>query len=195
MKNEIISQNTKKALAASLKKIMQKKSFSKITVSEIAQDCGVNRNTFYYHFEDIFALLHWIFTEEAIEMIKQFNLLIDYEDAIRFIINYVENNSYIINCAYDSIGRDELKRFFSADFTSITASVIHGSEKRTGKQLEPEFREFLTKFYTEAVAGILVDFVKDKDIYDHEKIVQYLSSIVKNGLKQLEKGDGPEAGH
>ena len=43
MKREDISRQTKQTLAASLKKIMGKKPFSKITVSEITQDCDMNR--------------------------------------------------------------------------------------------------------------------------------------------------------
>ena len=112
MKNEDISMATKKALAASLKNAMRKKAFSKITVKEIITDCGINRNTFYYHFTDIYDLLHWMLEEEAIDVVKNFDLLVDYEEAIRFVMNYVDENDYIISCAYDSIGRDEMKRFF-----------------------------------------------------------------------------------
>ena len=101
MKHEITTYNTKRTLADSLKKIMKNKSFAKITVSEIIADCGVNRKTFYYHFEDIYALLKWMFEEEAIEVVKHFDLLIDYEEAIRFVMQYVDENNYIISCAYD----------------------------------------------------------------------------------------------
>ena len=57
MKHAESSLKTKKALASSLKKVMAKKPLRKITVTEIVNDCNVNRKTFYYHFEDIFALL------------------------------------------------------------------------------------------------------------------------------------------
>ena len=57
MKHEEISLNTKKALAEALKLAMKKKPFQKITVSELIEACHVNRKTFYYHFEDIYALL------------------------------------------------------------------------------------------------------------------------------------------
>ena len=66
MKHEITTLNTKKMLAASLKKHMGKKPLSKITISEIIADCGVNRKTFYYHFEDIYTLLKWMLEQEAI---------------------------------------------------------------------------------------------------------------------------------
>ena len=40
---------TKKALAASLKKLLEQKPFAKITVTDITEDGEVNRHTFYYH--------------------------------------------------------------------------------------------------------------------------------------------------
>ena len=56
-----MSQITKKALAASLKKLSGRKSLDKITVIDLAEDCEINRQTFYYHFKDIFDLVEWIF--------------------------------------------------------------------------------------------------------------------------------------
>lgn len=112
MKQEEITLSTKKALAASLKKQMKKKPLKKVTVSDLITDCNVNRKTFYYHFEDIYALLKWMLEQEAIEVVKQFDLLIDYKDAILFVLDYVEANAHILGCAYNSMGRDEMKRFF-----------------------------------------------------------------------------------
>ena len=162
MKHEITSLNTKRIFAESLKRIMRKKNFSKITVSEIVADCGLNRKTFYYHFEDIYALLKWMFESEAVEVVKQFDLIVDYEEAILFIMDYVEENDYIISCAYDSIGRDEMKRFFYTDFKEIGFSIISSAEKETGKELDEDYRNFLCSFYTEAIAGILIDWIKDR---------------------------------
>lgn len=88
MKHEITSLSTKKTLAESLKRFMKTKSLSKITVSEIATDCGLNRKTFYYHFENIYSLLKWIFENEAIEAAKHFVLTLDYEKAILFVMDY-----------------------------------------------------------------------------------------------------------
>ena len=70
-----ISLKTKQTMVASLKKFMETKPLSKITVSEICKDCGFNRKTFYYHFEDIYDLLRWMLEQEAIIAVKKFNLL------------------------------------------------------------------------------------------------------------------------
>jgi len=187
MKHEEISLNTKKALSESLKKAMEKKPFQKITVSELIQDCNINRKTFYYHFDDIYALLKWTFETEAIEVVKHFNLLVDYEEAIAFIMDYVEQNRYMLNCAYDSIGRDELKRFLFADCQELTISIIHYAEKTVGKNLEPDYKEFLSLFYSEAIAGIIIQRIKNPNGPDRETGIRYISNTIIESLTAIVK--------
>ena len=67
---------TKKALVDSFGKILAKKPFSKITVSDITNECGVSRMTFYYHFKDIYDLLEWTF-ETQLEKAIQGNYTYD----------------------------------------------------------------------------------------------------------------------
>ena len=182
MKHTVTTYNTKKMLADSLKRAMKQKSFSKITVSEIIQDCGVNRKTFYYHFEDIYDLLKWIFENEAVEVIKHFDLAVDYEEAILFVMDYIEKNDYIINCAYDSIGRDEMKRFFYADFIEMISDVISNGEKEAGKCLDKDYKNFLCNFYTEALAGMLIDWIKNRDERSQKQVIDYLSKTLKGSI-------------
>lgn len=187
MKNELISQNTKKALSSALKEAMRHKAFSKITVKEIIEHCDVNRNTFYYHFDDIYALLRWTLEEESINIVKQFDLLVDYEDAIRFIMDYIEQNDYIINCTYDAIGRDEMKRFFYSDFITIVSTVINNADKKATTHLEPDFIDFLADFYTEALAGTLINWAKNHLSLDKEKTISYLKQIIQISLSHFER--------
>lgn len=186
MKHEITTYHTKQLIANALKALMRTKPFSKITVSEIVTTCKINRKTFYYHFEDIFALLKWMFEEEAIEVIKHFNLLDDYEDAIRFVMQYVDENDYIISCAYDSIGREEMKRFFYTDFVGVVTSVIDAAEENLGKNFTPAFKQYVAQFYTEALSGMLIDWAKARDKNDRETVVGYLTAIIGLALKSME---------
>ena len=60
-----MSQVTKRALEASLKHLLLQKPLNKITINDIAEDCGINRMTFYYHFKDIYDLVEWSCQEDA----------------------------------------------------------------------------------------------------------------------------------
>ena len=145
MKHEVTSLNTKKALAAALKELMTKKPLSKITVSDIISVCGVNRKTFYYHFQDIYDLLKWILEQEAFLVIAQFDLMVDLEQAITFGLDYVENNKHILACAYDSIGRDHLKLFLeNTGFIKPDGRLIRliGRNGKMKKETERRFYGF-----------------------------------------------------
>ena len=60
-----MSNITKRALEDSLKHLLLKKPVNKITINDITEDCGVNRATFYYHFQDIYALIEWSCEEDS----------------------------------------------------------------------------------------------------------------------------------
>lgn len=185
MKHEVTNQYTKRALADSLKKALRSKRFSRITVTEIIQDCGVNRKTFYYHFEDIYALLKWMLDKEAVEVIQKFDLLLHYEDAIRFVMDYVDENPYIISCVYDSIGREEMKRFFYADMLGVVTSVILEAQRNMNIKIDSDMTEYAAKFYTEAIAGMLIDWSKNKEYYDREKVIRYLTALINSALESM----------
>lgn len=182
MKHDIATLQTKKSLAAALKELAQEKPFSKITVSQLIARCGFNRNTFYYHFEDIYALLKWTLEQEAIAVVKEFDLMVDYEEAIYFVMDYVEQNDKFLNNLCNSVGRDELKSFFYADFIGISRSIIDKAESIEQLCVSEDFKTFLGQFYTEAIAGILMNWIVDRSVRHRDQTVQYISTIMRTSI-------------
>lgn len=183
MKHEVTTLNTKKMLSASFKHCMEKKSLSKITVTDIVTDCGLNRKTFYYHFQDVPDLLKWTLEQEAVDVVKQFDLLNELEEALRFAVRYIRENSHMINCAYDSIGRDELKRFLNHDFQSIVMSIVEQIERKENVHSDPDAKKIICNFYTEGMAGELVDLLKSRDAAQDEKSIRCISLVVRTSLE------------
>ena len=60
-----MTQVTKRALEEALKRLLLEKPLSKITIQDLADECGISRMTFYYHFKDIYDLVEWSFVEDA----------------------------------------------------------------------------------------------------------------------------------
>lgn len=188
MKHEVTTYYTKKALAESLKKAMRHKAFSKITVSEIIADNGLNRKTFYYHFNDIYALLKWMFEEETGAIVQGFDLLVDTEEAIEFVMDYLEKNDYIINCVMDPLGGEELKRFLISNFMVIAENVIDQAQAMSGNHLDAGYKDFLCRFYVSAVANMLTEWFQHRDQIDRRSIIDYLLTTIQGsviGISQL----------
>jgi len=185
MTHEMTTYQTKRALADALKSAMRNKNFSRISVSELVAACKINRKTFYYHFQDMFALLKWMMSEETFSVVKQYDLLTNYEDAIRFAVSYIEANDYIISCAYDSIGREEVKRFFYNDFLAIVTSLIDAVLAEKGVILDLELKTYLAKYYTEAFMGMLLDYARNIRQQDQEQTIRHLTLIVRSAMETV----------
>ena len=186
MTHEEISMNTKKALCSTLKELMKHKAFSKITVSELIRECNVNRKTFYYHFEDIYDLLKWTFEEEAIAVVRNYDLKCNPEEIINFVLDYCEENRFLLTNACESLGRDSFGRFFYNDFYDIGLSLISEAERVSGKLVDDRYRKFLCSFYVEAISGILYNWIKsDMSGFSRAEIIAYITSAVGNSLKGI----------
>ena len=191
MTHEETSLQTRKSLSAALKRQMEQKPLRKITVNDIIADCGLNRKTFYYHFPDIYALLKWTLEQDAFEVVRRFDLMQDAQEALQFVMDYVESNAHLLNCAYDSMGRDEMKRFFCDDFTQIALALIDDTEKEYELHLDPKFKQFLCDFYTHALAGTLVDWFHTRHTpAEKQAMVQNLSFMLRVSLPESMKAAG-----
>ena len=104
-----MSQITKKAIEASLKNLLLKKPFDKITINDIAEDCGISRMTFYYHFKDIYDLVEWACEEDVKKILEDKD---DYKTWTQGFLNLLEevlkNKPFILN-VYRSVGREQVE--------------------------------------------------------------------------------------
>lgn len=182
IKQEKKVRTTRLMLAQSLKNCMSKKTFSKITINDIVEDCDLNRNTFYYHFQDTAALLKWMLEEEAISIIKQFDMIPQHKEALLFMFQYIDNNKHIINCALDSVGREALKDFFHDDFFAITQKVVNDTEELLNATLKKDYKNFISELYTNALAEMLVDYIKSRENGNHEKLISYYTFTIRSSL-------------
>lgn len=198
MKYEITSNHTKKMLADSLRKFLVQKPFSKVTVSEIIRDCGVNRKTFYYHFADINELLAWCFEEDFSRMVQQFSALDDLKENIRFALNYIDANAYILNCIHDAAGLIELKKFLYKNCIPILLQHFSGIETDFEKNLDSRYKDFIYPFCSYAIVNLLLDQFNHLTPYHREELIDYivetsnyiLQSTFPDSTQETQDADG-----
>lgn len=189
MKHEIQSLATKQALADSLKQLLAKKSFSKITVTEIVENCGFNRKTFYYHFEDIYSLLRWMLEQDLLSVVDSNELTSDPEKVIRFALHYIKQNRQLLTCVINELGHDELRNFLYDDFSAPIRLVIQKAETETGRTLDDAYREHLTSFYTSGMTGMIVRVLLRK-IPSEEEFIEDMITTFHVSLAALVQARG-----
>ncbi len=181
MKHEISTQQTKEKLAASLKRKMTKKPLNKITVSELIEDCDLNRRTFYYHFEDIYALVAWMFEQEAVKLLKHSDSCLTWQEGVLLLLQYVQDNEALCKCALDSIGRECLRKFFKDDTLDITRNIVR--ELSNGLCVDENIIEFITLFYTGALAEVLIRWISDGAKEQPQELVRLLEITLHGNIR------------
>ena len=153
-----MSQVTKRALEQSLKNLLLKKPLTKITVSDIADDCGINRMTFYYHFKDIYDLVEWVCLEESTRALQGKKTSGDWQEGLLQIFEAVyENKAFIMN-AYSSLHREQIENFLFRLTHDLIMGVVE--EQSIGTSITQAQKNFIADFYKYSFVGIMLDWIR-----------------------------------
>jgi len=175
-----MSQLTKKELANSLKKLMATTPLEKITVKDVVADCGVNRQTFYYHFHDIYELLGWIYTTEAVGSIAEYKSYETWQQGFLKIFHYVEANKKVCANTLHSLGREHLELFLYQVTFDLLMGVINEVSQESGI-LEKD-KKFIADFYSFAFIGLLISWMKAGMKDDPEHIIEDLTKLIEGDI-------------
>ena len=187
-----MSQTTKRALAASLKKLLSEKPLDKITVTDIAEDCQVNRQTFYYHFQDIYDLVEWIYTSEATAAIGEKRTYDTWQEGFLHTFQYLLDNRAFVTRTYHSISREHLERYLYNETYRLLIGVVE--EKAAGMSLREEDRAFIAHFYKYGFVGLVLDWIGGGMKEKPQSIIDRLDLVIRGSIPQaLERfrTDGP----
>lgn len=171
---------TKRALEESLKRMLRKKSLDKITIADIAEDCGISRMTFYYHFKDIHDLVEWCCLEDAEKALGDKKTYDTWQQGLLQIFEAViENRPFIIN-VYRSVSREQVELYLYKLTYDLIIGVVE--EKAVGMKVSEEDKKFIADFYKYGFVGLLLDWIK-KDMRENPRqIVERLDLLIRGNI-------------
>ena len=156
-----------------MKKLMRQKSFSKISVSDICIDCGINRKSFYYHFRDKYDLVNWIFYTDFI-LLATTKTFRDGWDLIRTLAELFYDDREFYRCALEIEGQNSFRDYFFESTTPILNMFMRdlGSDEA---QISINNR-----YMSDAFLAILYRWLKDGLDQEPDEFVENMKRIVKN---------------
>lgn len=185
MTHEEINLATKQAFADSLRILLTQKDIRKISIGELSAHCNKNRNTFYYHFTDIYDLLHWTLSQETDSINKTLLKYDNVKDALHYVLVYIDSQRELIKKIYLSLGRNIMRDLYYNSFYSLLLKTVQNGEKNMNIFVGEEFENFLTNFYTEALGGIIAQWLLDENPDSTEILLDKLFFLCKHGIPKL----------
>ena len=167
---------TKTALASALKELMVETPFQKISVVDICDKCGMNRKSFYYHFQDKYELVNWIFYHEFIIPRRG----ADYEvgwNLLQDLGNYLYENKAFYKNALSVDGQNSFRDYFGEIFTPIASEYLRDIIPKNG------YEQLTTKYFVDATLIATVSWLNAKQ----DSPADVFISLVKGTLVGFSK--------
>lgn len=148
---------TRNAIISAFLQLLEERPLSRITVKDIVDTCGINRNTFYYHFEDIPALIEAISKEEFDLLVARHAQVDSLEDCLMIAVDYILGKRRAVLHLYNSSNRDLYER----ELMNICQYVVETflDSLLAGKDCDPVDREILILSYRCWCFGLLMDWL------------------------------------
>lgn len=175
-----MSQTTKRALEASLKNLLLQKPLDKITINDIAEDCGISRMTFYYHFRDIYDLVEWACVEDATRALKGKKTYDTWQEGFFNIFQAVQENKPFIMNVYHVVSRERIEQYLYPLIHRLLLGVVE--EKSADMEVKEEDKQFIASFYEYAFAGVMLEWIGNKMKEDPAVIVERTSRLLQGNI-------------
>lgn len=173
-----MQQFTKKALEDSLKHLLLTKPLNKITISDITEDCGINRMTFYYHFRDIYDLVEWSCLEDAGKALAGKKTYQTWRQGFLQILYAVRENAPFVTNVYQCVGREAVEKYLAPLADQLLMDVLN--EVAAGMTVREEDKAFIARVYSYAFIGLMLDWAKGGMKEEPEELVNRLSLVIQD---------------
>ncbi|MCI8594683.1 MAG: TetR family transcriptional regulator [Oscillospiraceae bacterium] len=182
-----MSKITKRALSGAFERLLTKKPLEKVTVKDIVEEAEVNRQTFYYHFKDIYDLIEWIFVDEAERVLADINRR-TWQESLKETFECIMEHRLLILKVFHSPNRDDLDQFIFKVSHPLFVSLVANSH--SNQDTSPEDCALIARFYTFALMGMLLDWVRNDMQDDPLELVLQVARLITGDLKfKLDLGE------
>lgn len=185
---------TKQAIKSSFMKLLNQQPLSKISVRDIVEDCGINRNSFYYHFQDIPSLIEEIIKEDADRIIEQHPTVNSLRECINIMFRYALENKKAVLHIYNSANRDIYEKSMMKLCEYVVTKYL---ETVFGKDPESEkARASAIIFFKCELFGLSFEWIEKgmkeyaiEEIYSLADLCRDFSNEIMKRSKEMNKAD------
>ena len=176
-----MAQFTKKAIMQFFIQMLNESPMDKISVVDIAERCGINRNTFYYYYCDIYALVKELFTIEAQRIAEKELSCATWQEVCLEALEFVRENRRAVYHLFHSNHRDLLEEYlYDVAHLEMVNFVRREAE---GMPVKEEDINSLALFYTSALVGLVTRWMLEGMKADVESILDNIGRLITGNLR------------
>lgn len=177
-------QYTKNLIKREFLLLAEEKSLKNITIAELADRCEINRNTFYYHYEDIYMLIKEILNDELAKVDEEFNYTNSWENSLLQAVSFILNNKKATLNIFKSIDKVELDNYLFKVCESVMSKYVENEVKTKNINAKDADKELIIDFYRAALVGLLDKWIQDEMKESPEYIITRIGSLFDGNIER-----------
>lgn len=182
-----MQKDTKKMISDTFVDLLEKKPFDKITIKDIVETCGINRNTFYYYYSDIYELLEEIFKDEMSEIVHAHKNGGSWLVSFLKVGNVAYSHKKLINNICSSRSYDYFSNYMYKSCKYIIVDFVQSLAE--GMQVPDKDIEFIASFYEYAFFGIISEWFRTGMREEPAKLINQFWLVVDNVRHSLKRSE------
>lgn len=174
---------TKQALRDALMRMLSERPLSQITVKDIVTECGVNRNTFYYYFSDIPALIEDTVRGDAEALIAAYPTVEKLDDCLRAVIASAQAKKKAVLHIYNSVNRELYEQYLWQICDHVIEAYVTTVLK--GRRISDSDLYIIKKYLSSLGFGIVSGWLKSGMTDDVDAMLTRLSQIKAGMVEEM----------
>ena len=178
-----MAQLTKAAIIDAFVRLLQQTPMDQITVQAVTAECGISRNTFYYHYSDLYALLKAMLRRDMDELQRQRQPGEHASEGLRRLIGYLSARQRMFSHIYSAVGHAAMEDYLLE--TSGELFMAYLRDAAEGLSPSEEDLDFICRSFQFMLIGILLSWVRHGMKGDVADLLERAERLFFHGTRRL----------
>lgn len=170
-KDFVARQYTKELIKKEFLNMLETHSFKDITIGKLADRCEINRNTFYYHYDDIYMLVREILQDELDKVDEEFNTTYSWEESLLHALAFILDKKKAAQNMFKSIDKEDVDAYLHQICQGVMKKYVDKECDLKGIRAQEEDKALIVSFYQAALAGLLNQWMENGMEASYESII------------------------
>ena len=170
----------KNDLDRALRQLLENRPLDQLRIRELTALCGIRRQSFYYHFPDVYALFDWSLEQEKRHLAVRQGQCLTWQQAMRDLLGHVDRHRRYYQVLLESQGRMGLRRVLGEALSGMLAQADGYYRLRCGVSRTAESAGLLSGWETLLLA-LVESWIQGDLSGSPETLIGQLETLARQG--------------
>ena len=180
---DVCKDRTKNDLDRALRQLLEQKPLDQIRIRELTALCQIRRQSFYYHFPDVWALFDWSLQQETAALLRRQELCLTWQQALTDLLHQIGARRTYYQALLNARGRSGLREVLREVLHSLLTKTIAYYQPRCGLSEKAAANSSLFSCWETLLLAMLDSWIQGDLLQAPEELLSFLETLVTQATR------------